>query len=209
MATGLNRFLRGSAPLREIAVGTSFPSRNLRDEGLNRSLASLPKIEMRQRDHDERVTDLASLDQRGNLRGGQKSCDDVFAMIELGLMPQGTITDEHRVAGVALNGGVGENFSEKKRFLPFVAGFFAQLADAGDDGRGIFRVNHAAGDFEGHRARTVPVLFHHDDLVVGRQRDDVDPVGGVDDVEVVRHPGSGRNLAICSDLENPVISGWF
>lgn len=49
-------------------------------------------------------------------------------------------------------------------------------------------------------------LFDHNDLLVGGDGDDIDPIDGVDDKKVVLLSGSGRAFDFGADLEDTKIA---
>ena len=58
-------------------------------------------------------------------------------------------------------------------------------APGGVGGQRIVSINHSAGDLQHHPLRAVPVLSNEDNLLIGGNGDDVDPVCCLDDVEGV------------------------
>lgn len=171
------------------------------DEGL-----SAVELEVKQRDGDEGMADAAGADEVGDFGDGQEGGDQIFAVIEDGWMFQAAVFDEEGVAPIALNGWVGKNGADNSGGIAFVAGFFPQFADARNDGRVVGGIDHAAGHFEFDRFGAVAELFDHDDLLVGGDGHDIDPIDGVDDKKVVFLAGPGRTFDFGADLEDTKIT---
>ncbi|HZG50680.1 MAG TPA: hypothetical protein VEZ40_00970 [Pyrinomonadaceae bacterium] len=84
-----------------------------------------------------------------------------------------------------MNRRIGANLAQTDHFARGrVARLFQHLA-RGRRLRRLARINHPARNFERHLFRAVPVLLDHHHLFIRRQRDDVDPVGGFEDEEIV------------------------
>ena len=56
----------------------------------------------------------------------------------------------------------------------------------------FFGINEAAGNFQFDPFGAVPVLFNQDHLIVGRDRNDIDPVSTLDDEEFMFLAGARR-----------------
>ena len=82
-------------------------------------------------------------------------------MVKLDRVSAAAVFHQDGVAGVAHDRRVWKNAADDAGILSRVAGFLAQFAPAGDLGRNIFGIHHAAGDFEFDRIRTMTVLFDH------------------------------------------------
>jgi hypothetical protein len=90
---------------------------------------------------------------------------------------------------------VGADHAQKDRFIPGVARFLEEFT-AGRTRRGVPRVEHPSGNLQGKLFRPKTKLFNQDDLSVGGQRDDVDPVGGIEEVKVMGLAGPGRTAVL-------------
>jgi hypothetical protein len=90
------------------------------------------------------------------------------------------------------------------REVTSVPGLLQQLAGAGDD-RVFLRVDQAPGDLQAVPARPRPELADEQDLLLRRDRDRVDGVGQVDDVEVVGQPRRARAEPLLAEREQPVL----
>ena len=75
--------------------------------------------------------------------------------------------------------------ADQPRVLAFVTGFFAQFARPRDQRRTIRPVHHAAWNFQFDGVRALAKLLDHDQLIVRSEGDDVYPIDGVDDKELV------------------------
>src|SRR3712207_7288217 len=85
-----------------------------------------------------------------------------------------------------------------------VARLLEQLA-RGRLARPLARVDHPAGYLKRDRLRPVPVLLDEYDLVLLRQGDDVDPVRGLYDVEVVLATAARVGRVVAPDLEDAAV----
>ncbi len=112
---------------------------------------------------------------------------------------------QHRVAGVVHDGGVGCDRADEFGAFAFKARLFQQFTHTGLKRRGIFVVDDAAGDLQFDGIRTMTVLLHHHQFVIRGEGDDIYPVVGFDDVELVLLIGAGRALAITAGGEHAVI----
>jgi hypothetical protein len=116
------------------------------------------------------------------------------------------VLDQHGVAGVAHDGGVGKHAGEHPGILARIAGLLAQLAHRGVDGRRVGPVHDAAGNLQLDGVRAVAELLHHHQLAVRRHREHVHPVHAVDDEKVVRPAGTRRNFFIRANGEDAVVA---
>ena len=170
---------------------------------------TLPKFKVIQRHDDERVADFAGSDKFRNVGDGNQPSDDVFALVPLNRMFELGIFHEQGMAGVAHDGGIGKNLADYLRPLSFVTGFLAQFPDACGGGRGVLRVNDAAGDFQLHRVRALAILLDHHQLPVGCDGDDVDPIDAVEDEEVMFFAGAWVDTEVGTQLEDAKITDEF
>ena len=69
--------------------------------------------------------------------------------------------------------------------LAGIAGFLAQFASARRLGRSVARVNHPAGNFQFDGVGAMAILFDQDHALVGRERNDVDPIDRVNNKKLV------------------------
>ena len=159
--------------------------------GQSPGLLSSPKLEMVERRHDKRVTNATGADEAWQLFHRHKAGDQILAVIEGCGVQQSAVLQEQGVAGVAHDRRVREDLADDHRSLAFVAGFLSQFTQAGDHGRLVRRVDHTARNFKFDRVRPVSVLFDHHEVAIRCERDDVDPVDTIDDVEIVRLTGPG------------------
>ena len=95
-----------------------------------RAALALPKIEMIQRHHDQRVPNLIRLYQMGQLSNRNQSGDDILATIKFNRVHEAAIPHHDREAGVAHDGRVGEHFADGFRVAAFITGFLTQLPQA-------------------------------------------------------------------------------
>ena len=164
---------------------------------------------MIQRDDDEGVADFFVGDEFRDFRDGHEARDQIFAAVEFHAVLQAAVFNQHGVGGVAQDRGVGMNFSEQARVLAGVAGLLAQFARGGRHWVGLARVHHAAGNLQLDGVRAVAILLDHHELLVGRDGDDVDPVDGIKNVEVMLLAGARRDFYVGVQLEDAEVADEF
>jgi len=162
-----------------------------------------------QGDDDEGVADATGFYERRDFGRVNEGDGEVFGLIEADLVAAFAVFDQHGVTGVVHDGRVREDLADETGVGALVAGFFLKFAKAGGDGIGFVRVHHAAGYFEFDGLGAVAVLLDHDDLAGGGKGDDVHPVDGFDDVEVVFLAGAGGNECVAADAEDFVVGEFF
>ena len=117
--------------------------------------------------------------------GTVSTVDDLAAVEAAGRAVRLGIEREVAVQVVVLIAGFGATLPSCCHVARRVAGLLDELARRG--GLRVFaRVDHAAGDLEAHLLDADPVLADQHDVLVGRQRDHVDPVDRFDQREPLR-----------------------
>jgi hypothetical protein len=156
------------------------------------------------REHN-RVPDPTRGDVARDVLEGHQHDLDILSMIELGGMGQEGVLDEESVASVAHDGRIREHLADHPCMRSGVARFLPQFALTGNDRVGFVGVEHASGDLEFDGIGAMPVLFDHHELAVLGDRARIHPVDAVDDVEVVLLAGSGGDLDVGADREDPEV----
>jgi len=98
------------------------------------------------------------------------------------------IVQQNREAGIAHDSRVGKDSPNDSGVVTFVTCFLAQFANSGDLRRAVFGINHTTRDFQLNCACAMAKLLDHDQVVVRCGGHNVDPVGRIDDDEIVRLP---------------------
>ncbi len=75
--------------------------------------------------------------------------------------------------------------SERLHAVGIVATLFDHLSTCRDQRRAVLRIDHAAGNLERTVANAVTVLAHQHHVLRRGDRNDVDPVGRLENVKVV------------------------
>ncbi|MFM1944069.1 MAG: hypothetical protein RI897_3051 [Verrucomicrobiota bacterium] len=83
------------------------------------------------------MAEAALGDHLGDLGSGDEESGEVFCVVELGGVEVLAVFDKDGVAGIALDGWVGEDVTDGAGVGAGVAGFFAQFTDGGVGGGGV------------------------------------------------------------------------
>jgi hypothetical protein len=175
------------------------------ESGISGDIAA-EKVVVGEGDDDERVAEAALGDHLGDLGGGDEEGGEVFGVVEFGRVEQLAVFDEYGVAGIALDGGVGEDVADGAGIGSGVAGFFAEFPYGGVEGGGVGGVDDTAGDFEFHGFGAVAVLLDEDEFVVGGGSDDIHPIGAIDDVEGVFLSGAWGDGVVFAEGEDAEVT---
>lgn len=152
----------------------------------------------------ERVGNEAGRYHTRNVGQGHQFHGNILAAIERGGVDGRGIDGQEAVAAVVEKGGVGFDAAQVDDLAGDVARLLAQFAGGGAGGRLAGMVGHARGQLQRNRTGAVAILPDHDHVVIGRQGDNVDPVGGLEDVEAVGLPGARRERLVLSQAEDAV-----
>ena len=107
-----------------------------------------------------------------------------------------------------MNAGFTSTLPITRASLSFEARFLPEFADTGGDG-GFVRVIHdPAGNLQLHGLGAVAELLDHHELLMRRDRDDVDPVANLDLEEIVFDTVARRALADVENLEEPEVGSF-
>ena len=116
------------------------------------------------------------------------------------------VLHQNGVHAIVHDGGVGEICTDDLRFLAGVTGFLAQFAQGGGDRIGLAGVHHAAGNFQLHGFRALPVLLDQHYLTFRREGDDVHPVGALEDDHLMLGAGARVGGVVLADFKNSMIA---
>src|SRR5687768_16708350 len=154
--------------------------------------------------HDERVADAPLGDERGDAFERDEPHARLLRPVVQGLVPVLHVAREERVDPVVLYRRVRPRAAERDELARLVTRLLKQLARRSLR-RPLARVNHPARNLQRYLLRAVPVKLYEHDLALFRQRDDVDPVGRLDDVEVVDACAARVCAQIAPDLEDAAV----
>jgi len=161
--------------------------------------------QVERRDH-ERVGDPPLRDERGYGVERDELNVDLLSPVEgLWAVPN-RVASADRVTAIALDRRVGGNTSDIVEARRRVSRFLTHLAGRCGDRIRVLGIDHAPGNLECHLIGARPVLTHADDVIVGGQRNDVDPVGGIDHEKVVIVSRSRGFHPLSKHVEHPIMA---
>ncbi len=155
------------------------------------------------------MRDLAGPDQLRNRREWGQQNFSLLGRIELGIALQGAVVCDEHMTAIALNGGIGVCDPEGLDPEGVVAGFFAHFASGALASRGVFGIQHAAGNLQGEILDAVPELADQYHFACGCQGNDIDPIPAFEDEKVMLLARSRRAAGIFSDLEDAIFRDGF
>lgn len=110
---------------------------------------------------------------------------DLLSGIGRWAMRSARASPQERVTGVGQESGIRANRAEPDEFVGRIARLFEQLSSRGVPGR-FPGINGAPGNFPRHPARPMAELFDQHDVLILGERDDVHPIGGIENIALHR-----------------------
>lgn len=154
-------------------------------------------------DDDQGMRDVSRADEFGDASEGFEHYLGLLGPVEGWFLPKLCTPRQKSMAAIGLDGGVGVDRAEGDHVVGSIARLFEHLPDRRDLGRGVGGIDHASRDLQGEVLDSVAVLTDEHHLACGGYGDDVDPIAGVEDEEIVLAAGSWRPASLFLQIEDP------